>query len=95
MLGMCVPWLSLSSILRSAGSALCVELKGGKGLKEGAGARAGVPLSAKPLAKASVRLSGEGWTCRIVESVLTAVPGHSGDELRAYLQFLAPVLWAQ
>jgi hypothetical protein len=81
VLGMCVPWLlpSPSAALYSAGSALCAELKGGNGSKEGAGARAGVSLSAKPLAKASVRLSGEGWTCRIVESVLTAVPGHSGD----------------
>jgi hypothetical protein len=73
VLGMCVPWSS------SAGSSFCAELNGGKGSKEGAGAGPGVPPSAKPLANASLRLSGEGWTWRIVERVLYAVPGRSGD----------------
>lgn len=73
VLGMCVSW-SLS-----AGPSFWAELKGGKGSEEGAGDGPGVPPSAKPLANASLRLSGEGWTWRIVERVLYAVLGRSGD----------------
>jgi hypothetical protein len=52
-------------------------LKGGNGSKGDGGA--GVPVSAKPCAKASRRLSGEGSTWRMVERVLYAVLGRSGD----------------
>lgn len=77
VLGMCVPW----AVESSAVSSFCVELNGGKGSKEDAGAEAGpgISPSAKLLAKASLRLSGEGWTCRTVERVLTAVPDRSGE----------------
>jgi hypothetical protein len=43
-------------------------LNGGKGSKEVVGA--GVPPSAEPLASTSLRLSGDGSTCRMVERVL-------------------------
>lgn len=52
-------------------------LKGGNGSKEGF--CAGVPAFAKPFTNVSLRLSGEGSTCRIVERVLNAVLGRSGD----------------
>jgi hypothetical protein len=53
------------------------SLMGGNGSKGDGGA--GVPVSAKPCAKASRRLSGEGSTWRMVERVLYAVLGRSGD----------------
>lgn len=53
----------------------CLGWKDGKGSRPGAG----VSLSAKPFSDASLRLSGEGSTCRIVERVLYAVPGRSGE----------------
>ena len=51
-------------------------LKRGNGSKEAG--EAGIPVSAKPCAKASRRLSGEGSTWRMVERVLYAVLGRSG-----------------
>lgn len=71
VLGICVPDSSPVAIASCPGS------KGGKGSKEIPAA--GVPLSAKPLVSASLRLSGDGSTCRIVERVLYAVPGRSGE----------------
>ena len=52
-------------------------LKGGNGSKEDPNAAA--LLSPRPLVNASLELSGEGSTWRIVERVLYAVPGRSGD----------------
>lgn len=71
VLGMCVPGSS------SVVSPFRPGSKGGKGSKEGPGA--GAPPSAKPLVSASRRFSGEGSTCRMVERVLYAVPGRSGE----------------
>lgn len=69
VLGMCMP--GSSSVACWGGS------KSGKGSKEGSGAC--LTPSGKPLASASLRLSGEGSTWRIVERVLNAVPGRSGE----------------
>ena len=62
VLGMCVLGSSFGVLSSWPG------LNGGKGSKEVVGA--GGPLSAKPLASASLRLSGDGSTCRMVERVL-------------------------